>query len=211
MQDFQNLKKGDVISLFLRHCQRKTYQAKQLIITEGDLSKELYYIVHGSVTVLIEDHKSREFILDYLNAGEFFGEIGLFEQVQYRSAFVRTKSKCEIARISYEELKNLQVILPDLLFYIAGQMAARLIKASHKVKDLAFTDVKGRIARAMLDLCKDPDAMTHPDGMQIKITRKELGRVVGCSRETVGRILKGMEEEQLISISGKTIVVFGRR
>ena len=61
----------------------------------------------------------------------------------------------------------------------------------------------------LLDLCKEPDAMTHPDGMQIRITRQELGRIVGCSREMVGRVLKTLEEQHLISVSGKTIVVFG--
>jgi CRP/FNR family cyclic AMP-dependent transcriptional regulator len=47
--------------------------------------------------------------------------------------------------------------------------------------------------------------------MQIKITRQELGRIVGCSREMVGRVLKNLEEQNLITASGKTIVVFGTR
>jgi len=60
-------------------------------------------------------------------------------------------------------------------------------------------------------LCKEPDAMTHPDGMQIKITRQELGRIVGCSREMAGRVLKALGEQGHISVKGKTIVVFGAR
>jgi CRP/FNR family cyclic AMP-dependent transcriptional regulator len=72
-------------------------------------------------------------------------------------------------------------------------------------------DVSGRVARTLLDLCKEPDAMTHPDGMQIRITRQELGRIVGCSREMVGRVLKNLEDQHLISVAGKTIVVFGVR
>jgi CRP/FNR family cyclic AMP-dependent transcriptional regulator len=90
-------------------------------------------------------------------------------------------------------------------------MALRLRKTSQKVGDLAFMDVTGRVARTLMDLCKEPDAMTHPDGMQIRITRQELGRIVGCSREMVGRVLKSLEEQNLISASGKTIVVFGTR
>ena len=82
---------------------------------------------------------------------------------------------------------------------------------SRKVGDLAFTDVAGRVARALLDLCEQPDAMTHPDGMQIRITRQELRRIAGCSREMVGRVLKTLEEQTLISVAGKTIVVFGTR
>ncbi|MCV6328560.1 helix-turn-helix domain-containing protein, partial [Pseudomonas aeruginosa] len=57
-----------------------------------------------------------------------------------------------------------------------------------------------------------PDlTITHPDGMQIKITRQEIGRIVGCSREMVGRVLKSLEEQGLVHVKGKTMVVFGTR
>jgi len=209
-----NLVPGDqnaVISRFLEHCHQKQYPAKSVIIKEGDPSYELYYIISGSVTVQIEDLKGREIVLAYLNPGDFFGEIGLFDDDHKRTAFVRAKTKCELAKISYERLKSLQSLFPDLLFSIASQLAIRLRKTSTKVRDLAFTDVQGRVARTLLDLCKEPDAMTHPDGMQIKITRQELGRIVSCSREMVGRVLKSLEEDHLISVAGKTIVVFGTR
>jgi CRP/FNR family cyclic AMP-dependent transcriptional regulator len=90
-------------------------------------------------------------------------------------------------------------------------MATRLRKTSRKVSDLAFLDVTGRIARTLLELAKSPEAITHPDGMQIKITRQELGRIVGCSREMAGRVLKLLEEQDLITAKGKTIVIFGTR
>lgn len=199
-----------VIEKFLEHCHKRTYPTKQLIIKEGDASADLYYIISGSVTVQVEDHKGREIVLAYLNPGDFFGEIGLFDEEHKRSAFVRAKSKCEIAQISYERLRKLDDF-PDLLFSIAAQLAIRLRKTSRKVSDLAFTDVKGRVARTLLDLCKEPDAITHPDGMLVRITRQELGRIVGCSREMVGRVLKDLEEDHLISVSGKSIVVFGTR
>ena len=62
-----------------------------------------------------------------------------------------------------------------------------------------------------MDLCNEPDAMTHPDGMQIKVSRQELSRLVGCSREMAGRVLKVLEEQGLVSASGKTIVVYNAR
>lgn len=199
------------MEIFLDNCHRKQYPAKSIIIKEGDPSTDLYYIIEGSVSVIVEDVKGREIVLAYLNPGDFFGEIGLFDDQHRRSAFVRAKTKCEIAKVSYDHLKSLQDIFPVILFNIASQLAIRLRKTSRKVSDLAFTDVQGRVARTLLDLCKEPDAMTHPDGMQIKITRQELGRIVGCSREMVGRVLKSLEENHLITASGKTIVVFGTR
>jgi len=86
-----------------------------------------------------------------------------------------------------------------------------LRNTTRKVGDLAFMDVTGRVARTLLDLCKEPDAMTHPDGMQIKVTRQEIARIVGCSREMVGRVLKDLEEQGLVTASGKTMVVYGTR
>lgn len=201
----------NTISRFLENCHKKIFPAKQVIIKEGDQSSDLYYIISGSVTVMIEDHKGREIVLAYLNAGEFFGELGLFDDQHKRSAYVRAKTKCEIAQISYQRMKGLGDLFPELVFSIASQMAIRLRKTSRKVSDLAFTDVKGRVARTLIDLCKEPDAITHPDGMLVKITRQELGRIVGCSREMVGRVLKDLEEDLLISVSGKSMVVFGTR
>jgi CRP/FNR family cyclic AMP-dependent transcriptional regulator len=203
--------KSKVISRFLENCIISTYSTKQLIIREGDPSKDLYYIINGSVTVVIEDTKGNEIVLAYLNPGEFFGEIGMFGDENSRTASVRAKPKSEIASISYEKLQNLTEIFPDLIFLIASQLAIRLRRTSRKVSDLAFTDVKGRVAKTLLDLCSNPDAITHPDGMQISITRQELGRIVGCSREMVGRVLKSLEEDLLISVSGKTMVIFGKR
>lgn len=199
------------ISRFLEHCHLRSFPAKHIIIKEGDPSADLYYIVSGSVSVLIDDIKGREIVLAYLNAGDFFGEIGFFDEQHMRTAFVRARTKCEIAQVSYERFKGLHELFPNLLFEIASQMAIRLRKTSRKVSDLAFTDVKGRVARALLDLSKEPDAMTHPDGMLIRVTRQELGRIVGCSREMVGRVLKAIEEDHLISVSGKSIVVYGTR
>ena len=137
--------------------------------------------------------------------------MGLFQEEAGRSAWVRARTECELAEISYPRFRQVAQDDPEILFALAAQMAARLRTTSRKVGDLAFLDVTGRIARTLLELTKEPDAMTHPDGMQIRITRQELGRIVGCSREMAGRVLKSLEEQQLISVKGKTIVVFGTR
>lgn len=147
----------------------------------------------------------------YLNQGDFFGEMGLFEDDPFRSAWVKARSECDIAEISYSKFRALAKNDSRILFTVAAQLARRLRATTQKVGDLAFVDVTGRVASTLLELCKQPDAMTHPDGMQIKITRQEIGRIVGCSREMVGRVLKNLEEQGLVSVSGKTMVVHGTR
>ncbi len=195
----------------LKHCHRRRYPARTGIIYAGDQPDSLYYITEGSVSVVIEDENGHEIVLAYLNAGDFFGELGLFTEESTRSAWVRTRTACEIAEISYTRFHQVAQEDPDIILFLASQMAERLRRTSRKVGDLAFLDVTGRVARTLLDLCEEPDAMTHPDGMQIRITRQELGRIVGCSREMVGRVLKDLEERGLISVSGKTMVIFNTR
>jgi CRP/FNR family cyclic AMP-dependent transcriptional regulator len=204
---------GDIpaISKFLSYCRIRTIPPKSVVIHAGDLPDTLYYIVDGSVEVMIEDEDGNEMVLSYLNKGEFFGEMGLFYERPTRSAWVRTRSECEIAEMTYPRFRQLSNESPALIFELATQLATRLNRTNRKLGDLAFVDVTGRIAHTIMDLCNEPDAMTHPDGMQIKVSRQELSRLVGCSREMAGRVLKVLEEQGLLTAKGKTIVVFGAR
>lgn len=200
------------IENFLRYCQRQDFKPKAQIIMSGEASGSLYFILDGSVSVIIEGDDDHELVVSYLNPGDFFGEMGVYEdELTPRSAMVKAKTQCEVAEISYERFHKVRSQFPDVLFSIGKQLAERLRLTTRKLSDLAFVDVSGRIAHSLIDLCEEPDAMTHPDGMQIKTTRQELGKIVGCSREMAGRVLKNLEDEGLISAAGKTIVVFGTR
>jgi CRP/FNR family transcriptional regulator, cyclic AMP receptor protein len=206
-----------VMEQLLPFCHKKAYTPKTVIFRPGDLGDRLYYIVDGSVSICVEDEENdQELVLAYLNKHELIGTIGVFKGSETRKVIVKTRTQCQLAEISYDRFrqvlkKELLEYAPDILYMIGEQLAGRLLKTSRKFSDLAFMDVEGRIARALLDLCKEPDAMTHPDGMQLHITRQEIGRIVGCSREMAGRVLKEMEDKRLISAHGKTIVVFGTR
>lgn len=201
-----------MLEKFLGYCHRKNYPSKTDVIRPGDPPDTLYYIVGGSVTVLIEDEEGNEIILAYLNAGDFIGEMGLFSRQNSRGALVRTRSKAEIAEVGYRRLNQLfdsglKDLQRDLLFAIGAQLTKRLLDTSRKVRDLAFVDVSGRVARTLIQLSQEPDAVSHPEGRQIRITRQELARIVGCSREMVGRVLKNLEAEAMLTARGKTIVV----
>jgi len=198
----------DNLDIFLSKCHRRRYPSKSTIIYAGDKADVLYYIVKGTVRVLVEEQKdNKEMVITYLNAGEFFGEMGLFED-GVRSAWIKAKTDCKISYSKFRELRNTN---PEFMFALTKQITNRLKETAKKASSLAFLDVTGRVARALNDLCMQPDAMTHPDGMQIKITRQEISRIVVCSREMVGRVLKELEAQGLISVSGKTMVVFGTR
>lgn len=205
-----NTPKIENLEAFLAAAHRRRYTRNNTIIIAGEESKSLYYITRGSVTVFIEDEHGKEIIVAYLNEGDFIGEMGLFGE-DIRTAWVKAKTDCEVAEVSYTKFAELAVKDSSMLYAISSQLVDRLEKTTQKVGDLAFLDVTGRVARTLLDLSKEPDAITHPDGMQIKITRQEIGRIVGCSREMVGRVLKTLVDQGLVSVKGKTMVVFGTR
>mgnify|MGYP000051836664 CR=1 FL=1 len=201
---------------FLAQCHRRRYPSRTTIIRPGDSPDTLYYIIEGSVSVLTEDENSRELIIAYINRGEFIGETGLFYAATQRETTVRTRVPCELAEISYERLfslfnTTLHEECPKLLFAIGTQLSSRLLRSSRQASRMAFMDVTTRISRTLLDLCHEPDALSHPDGTQIRISRQELSRIVGCSREMAGRVLKQLDERGMVQVSGKTIVVLGTR
>lgn len=205
------LKYHQIDRTLLEHCYIRQYSKKAVIIEAGSISSHLFYIINGSVTVSAKSPNNKDVTLAYLEPGEYFGELCLFDGNSRRSAGVHARTKCKIASISYKKLRALEDILPKLLFNIASQIALRLRKTTDKVVDLAFTDVQGRIAKILLELSKKPDAVKCKEGTQIKVIRKELANIVGCSRETVGRILKALEENHIISIKGRTVTIIDKR
>jgi CRP/FNR family cyclic AMP-dependent transcriptional regulator len=197
------------IAELLVHCHRRFYAPRTTIIRQGDPAGELYYIVSGSVTVMLEDERGHEIVLSYLSEGEFFGELGLFNKDHSRTALVRARTEAEIAQISYQKLRGLTDLYPNLVIAMTVQLARRLCQTNKKLGDLAFMDVYGRVARALLDLSEQPEAVQSALGAQIRVTRQELARLVGCSREMVGKVLKDMEDQGMILTEGKNIVVVG--
>lgn len=201
---------------FLEHCHIKVHDKNIDFVHQGQHAESLYYLVEGSVAALLNDTTAprRELLLAYINAGEFIGEMGLFIPQTTRSVIIRTRTKCTVAEITYAHLNQLlstalKDVAKDFFFSVGLQLSQRLRVTSRKVGHLAFLDVTGRIAGTLIDLCKQPDAITHPHGMQIRVTRQELARITGCSREMAGRVIKSLEEQGLITVKGKTIVVLG--
>ncbi len=195
------------LEIFLHNSRIRRYKAKKTIIHLGDYSESLFYILSGSVAASTQDNNGREIILAYLNAGDFVGEMGLFE-TSPRSARIRAKTDCEMGEISYKKFLDLSVKHPELLFAISRQLAKQLASTSLKVRDLAFLDVSGRVARALINLCQQPDAQTMRDYTVIRSTRQEIAKLIGCSREMVGKVLKQFDDEDYISLRGKNIVIF---
>ncbi len=198
---------------FLGYCHRRRYPNRNDVFRPGDPADTLHYVISGTLSIISEESDGRELVLNYLNAGDFIGELGLFVKTERREVVLRTRSPVELAEISYERLLGLfggplAAECPRLLYAIASQLAKRLLDTSRKASRLAFMDVSGRILRTLGDLCDEPEALSHPQGTQIRVSRQELARIAGCSREMAGRVLKQMQLDGLLQARGKTVVVF---
>ncbi|QJC34225.1 cAMP-activated global transcriptional regulator CRP [Enterobacteriaceae endosymbiont of Donacia cinerea] len=208
---FLKLQRDATLEWFLSYCHINKYPAKMILIKQGDISKNLYYILKGIVIVSIKNKNGKEIIINYLSSGHFIGEIGIFNNSYKEITLIKLKTECELAKISYKKFFNLIKINNNIIMKISSQIADNLKITFKKINNLVFLDVTHRISKTLLNLAKSPEAITHPDGMQIKITRQEIGKIVGCSRETVGRTLKILKKRNLIYAHGKTIVIYGTR
>ena len=138
-------------------------------------------------------------MLGYVNPGEFIGEMGLFFKVHQREVVLRTKGPCELAEIGYDLLRylfshQLSQEEPKIMFAIGAQISKHLLETSRKASRLPHLDVANRILRTLHDL-----------------SRQELARITGCSREMAGRVLKQLQQKNLLTARGKTVILFGSR
>ena len=121
------------LGIFFKSCRRRSYKAKRVIIHSGDRSNSLFYILSGSVAVIVEDSDGKEITLTYLNSGNFVGEMGLFEKNR-RSARIKAKTECELADISYrnfflsaQNIRNLCLLKRDRYLCVLHIHRARLV------------------------------------------------------------------------------------
>jgi CRP/FNR family cyclic AMP-dependent transcriptional regulator len=204
------------IDRFLAHSHRRRYPARTDVFRPGDPAGTMYYVISGSVSIIAEEDDDRELVLGYFGSGEFVGEMGLFIESEKREVILRTRTPCELAEISYERLHQLflgplSVDAPKLLYAIGSQISRRLLHTSRKASRLAFLDVTDRIIRTLHDLAKEPESMSHPQGTQLRVSRQEIARLVGCSREMAGRVLKKLQVDGILHARGKTVVLYGTR
>ena len=193
---------------FLEHCERLSMKSRAVVFRQGEPSENLYLILDGSASVIVDDieDSGQEMVVSCLNPGEFFGEMGLFKE-EHGTPNLVTRTPCEFGRINYQDFHVIQQQFPDVLCALTTHIGQRQKNTIRKLAYLTFIYAYGGIHRLLIQLTTLPEAMTHPDGLQIRVTRQELGKLVGCSHEMTGRVLKMLEGDSLIIVAGKMIVI----
>ena len=168
---------------------RRKVPRHSTIVHVGDCIDALYVIVSGGVKVLNRDADGREVILTLLGAGECFGEMGLIDG-EPRSADVVTNENCELLVIAKTDFKRALAENVDLCLNIMKSLVLRLREANRKIESLALMDTYGRVAKLLLELSEEVDGERL---VRRKISKQDIAKVVGASREMVTRVIKDLE------------------
>ena len=173
------------------------------IVFVGAKTDSLFVIVSGSAKVLNRDAEGREVILSMLEAGECFGEMGLIDDSP-RSADVVANEACELLVISKADFTRALSENTELCLNIMKSLVLRLREANHKIESLALMDVYGRVAKLLLDNSEKENGVRT---VKRKITKLDMAKMVGASREMVSRVMKDLEHRGFVRVESGRIVL----
>jgi CRP-like cAMP-binding protein len=179
----------------------------EVLFHEGDEGDKLYVVTEGKVKLGRTSADGRENLLAIQGPGQMFGELSLFDPGP-RSATVTAVTDVTFSSLSHEDLLRWLDGRPAVARGLLAQLAGRLRRANDVVADLVFSDVPGRVAKALLDLA-DRFGRTADDGVHVHhdLTQEELAQLVGASRETVNKALADFVHRGWIQLQGKSVVV----
>jgi CRP/FNR family cyclic AMP-dependent transcriptional regulator len=173
------------------------------VVFVGAEADALFIIARGSVKVLNRDIEGHEVILSVLEAGECFGEMGLIDDLP-RSADVVTNDACDLLVIRRADFNRTLSENRDICWNVMKSLALRLREANHKIESLALMDVYGRVAKLLLDFSEIENGVRV---VKRKITKLDMAKMVGASREMVSRVMRDLERRELIRCEPKRIVL----
>ncbi len=197
------------LSIIAERAIRKRFSKESIIVQEDDRGDSLMVILSGRVKVVLHSEEGKEIILSILKDGDFFGEMSLLDG-EPRSATVIAMEDSTLLIIQrndflYQIEKN-----PSIAKAILAEMSRRMRRADERIGNLILLDVYGRIARFLLDSARTEGTKVEGGVMiEKRPTQQDIASIVGTSRETVSRVLNELNRRKLISISGKSITVFG--
>ena len=184
-----------------------TLRRGDVLFHEGDSGDKLYIVTEGKVKLGRSSSDGRENLLAIMGPGQMFGELSLFDPGP-RSATVTAVTDATFGSLSHDDLLRWLDGRPQVARGLLSQLASRLRKSNDVVADLVFSDVPGRVAKALLDLA-DRFGRTADDGVHVHhdLTQEELAQLVGASRETVNKALADFVHRGWIQLQGKSVVV----
>ncbi len=173
----------------LRHVTRGT-----VVVHAGDITEDIFVVLTGLLKVQMSDQDGREVILSQLTQGDMFGEMGAIDD-HPRSATVVALKSCDLVVIAKDDFKRCLASNFDVSLYIIRSLIKRLRSADRKIESLALADVFGRVAHLLLDMAENVDGQLV---VTQRITRQDIAKNIGASREMVSRVMRDLQQQGLI-------------
>jgi len=177
------------------------------LFSEGDAGDKLYIIISGKIKLSRAAPDGRENLLSVHGPGEMFGELSLFDPVP-RTASATAVTDAELAGLAHDDVRKWLSTRPEVAMHLLQALAQRLRRINDVKADLVFTDVPGRVAKALLDLA-ERFGVPNSEGIQVNhdLTQEELAQLVGASRETVNKALADFAARGWIQLAAKSVLV----
>jgi len=202
---FQGLS-DDTLAMVSRSAMMRRIPRGQSVVHAGERCDFVYLVLTGSLKVVVSDEDGREVILTILGQGELFGEMGMFGE-QPRSATVVAVMPSDLVMIAKNDFRTIMQGNFEVAWRIMANLADRLRNADRKIESLALMDVYGRVARLLLEMSEEVNGDTV---VVRKITKQDIAKMIGASREMVSRVMKDLAAQGLIEETGAGIVLRDR-
>ncbi|MGQ0623809.1 MAG: Crp/Fnr family transcriptional regulator [Sporichthyaceae bacterium] len=179
----------------------------QALFREGDSGDRLYVVAEGKVKLGRTSTDGRENLLAVLGPGEMFGELSLFDPGP-RTATATAVTDTRVYGLGHEDLKPLLDGRPEVALSLLQQISRRLRRTNEALGDLVFSDVPGRVAKALLDL-STRFGVASDEGTHVghDLTQEELAQLVGASRETVNKALADFASRGWLRLEARAVVL----
>lgn len=178
-----------------------------VLFHEGEPGDRLYVIARGKIKLGRRSTDGRENLLSILGPGEMFGELSLFDPGP-RTATASAVSDALLYELHHEQLVAWIEAHPTVSRHLLLALAQRLRRTNDTLADLVFSDVPGRVAKALLDLANRFGEQAT-DGIRVAhdLTQEELAQLVGASRETVNKALADFTSRGWVRREGRAVVL----
>lgn len=189
--------------------EKRRFKRGELIVEKGKKSNSLFIILAGRARVVITDRKGREVILASLQPGDYIGEMSLIDNDPH-SASVETEVQTDVLVLGRAEFTRCLAENASMSYSVMKGLVQRLRKADEKIGSLALLGVYGRVADVLM-------GRAVPDGekrmlIREKISRQDIAKMVGASREMVSRVMRDFEDHGFIETrEGGAVVITERR
>jgi CRP/FNR family transcriptional regulator, cyclic AMP receptor protein len=187
---------------------KRRFKRGELIVEQGKKSNALFILLTGRARVVTSDARGREVILATMQPGDYIGEMSLIDNEPH-SASVRCEVQTDVLMLGRVEFARCLPENTSMAYAVMKGLVQRLRHADRKIESLALMDVYGRVARALID-ASEPDQ----EGQFLirdKVSRQDLAKMVGASREMVSRVMKDLEERGYIETTDNGAVLIRER